>query len=261
MSQKYDILPMAFKYDITPQQFLFRPSSSANTNIPFARPPTYIPMASTAEEPAASTVAKTLHRVPSPLRPSTDSDTESLLSANARLIYPTSHHIPQKDYTFTVYPTTILRLIAGILFVIAIPLYVRSIVERAIAALVFIPLAILRILFVFAFHTPRNARWRGLRGANALVDFTLVAGICGSVAQAFVNEHSYYWGPSPPSNLGACILGWIGCGLLAVAAVDTGRPSRIAVTTTVDCWTENALSLDNWDAERQEMGRSASSLV
>ena len=49
-----------------------------------------------------------------------------------------------------------------------------------------------------------------------------------------------------------------------MSAVDTGRPTRIAYTSTLslDFWTgEGALSLDNWESERPEMGRSASGLV
>ncbi|KFX99393.1 hypothetical protein V490_01807, partial [Pseudogymnoascus sp. VKM F-3557] len=59
MSQKYDTLPMAMalKYDIGPRQFLFRQTSSfspATSNIPLTKPPSYIPMAPTTEEPAAT---------------------------------------------------------------------------------------------------------------------------------------------------------------------------------------------------------------
>ncbi|KAL5351493.1 hypothetical protein ACLOAV_003352 [Pseudogymnoascus australis] len=214
-------------------------------------------MASTAEEPTAAT-GKAPHRVPSPRRHSTDSDTDSVLSTSARLIYPTSHHIAQRDYTLTVYPTTLLRLVALILLITAIPLFATSVVQRAIPVLIFISLAIVRILFVFLFHTPRDAHWRGRRGANLAADFALVVAIAGAAGGALASSRNYYW---DRSNLDACAVSWVACGLIALAAVDTGRPSRIAVTTTVglDFWSgSGALSLDNWDAERPEMGRSGS---
>ncbi|OBT99129.1 hypothetical protein VE01_02506 [Pseudogymnoascus verrucosus] len=258
MSQKYDTLPMALKYDIGPRQFLFRqPSSfsSATSNIPLTKPPSYIPMAPTTEEPAATaaTTTTSLHRLPSAPRHSTDSDTDSIISTNARLIYPTSHHIAQKDYTSTIYPTSFFRLLAAIFLIVALSLFAASGAGRAVPAIVFVSLALLRILFVFFFHTPRRARWLGWRGVNLAVDFSLFAGIFGAVGGAFSNQR----------NVAACVLGWVGVSIFALAAVDTGRPTRIAFTWTLslDFWTgSGALSLDdNWvEARRPEMGGRAS---
>lgn len=193
---------MAFKYDLTPQQFLFRPSSSSasnSNNIPFTKPPPYVPMATTSETSKTSAAAGPLHRVPSAPRLSTDSDADSIASVNARLICPTSHHIAQRDYTCTIYPTAVLRLFAAILLIICIPLFASHAADRAIPALIFVSLALIRILFIFIFHAPRDARWRGARGVNLAVDFALVAGINGSVGSALVVQ----------GNVAACVLAWI----------------------------------------------------
>ncbi|OBT99609.1 hypothetical protein VE01_02850 [Pseudogymnoascus verrucosus] len=291
-SQKYDISPMAFKYDIAPRQFKptlpptqsylpTRPSSTppsttlpssystATSNTLFTKSPPFIPMATTTEEPPATTTT-TFHRVPSSdPRPSTDSDADSL-STNARLIRPTSHHTAQPDYThtYTIYPTTLFRLVALILLIVSVALYASKGAHRAVPAILFISLAFLRILIGFIYHTSRAARWRGGRGVNLAVDFALVAGLAGSIGGAFAVDLSY-WGHT---NIAASILGWVACLFLGLAAVDTGRPSRIAITTrlnfdvttslSLDFRTRRGvLSLDGWDSERPEMGRSASRLV
>ncbi|OBT72193.1 hypothetical protein VF21_10519 [Pseudogymnoascus sp. 05NY08] len=286
MSEKYDISPMAFKYDIAPRQFKRSPtptqssprtrpsytpppttSPSSPTNTPFTKPPPFIPMATTTEEPPATSTT-TFHRVPSDPRPSISSDADSL-STNARLIHPSSHDIAQRDHTFTIYPTTLLRLIATILLIVSLSLFAAKGARRAVPAILFISFAFLRLLVVFIYHTPRRARWRGGRGVNLAVDFAIVAGLAGSIGGAFATDRMYFWGST---NIGGCIVGWVACGFLAAAAVDTGRPTRIAITTTwsldfstslsLDFWTgSRGLSLDNWDAERPEMGRSASRLV
>lgn len=202
MSQKYDTFPMALKYDIDPRQFLFKqPSSfsSAASNTSLKKPLSYVPMAPTAEEPGATTTTS-YYRVPSARRQSTDSDTDSIVSTNARLIYPTSHHIAQKDYTSTIYPTSFFRFLAAILLIVSLSIFAARGAHSSIPAIVFISLTLLRILFVYFFHTSRRARWLGWRGVNIAVDFSLLAGICGAVGGAFANSR----------DVPACVLGWVG---------------------------------------------------
>lgn len=155
-----------------------------------------------------ASAAGPLHRVPSAARLSTDSDADSITSTNARLICPSSHHIAQRDYTSTIYPTAVLRIIAAILFIPSLTLFaIRP--SHAIPALIFIPLTLLRILSVFILHTPRGALWRGWRGINLGVDLALVVAICGSVGGALVKNKDHVYSRLPPASLAGCILGWI----------------------------------------------------
>ncbi|KFY23984.1 hypothetical protein V493_05521 [Pseudogymnoascus sp. VKM F-4281 (FW-2241)] len=197
------------------------------------------------EQPAAGA----LHRVPSAADLSTDSDADSLTSTQARLICPSSRHIAQRDYRSTIHPTTVLRIIAAILFIASLSIFAIS-PSHAIPALVFIPLTLLRILSVFIFHTPRGARWRGWRGINLGVDLALVVAVCGSVGCVLAERNNYLYASLRMLSRVGIILGWVAVGFFAVAAADTGRPTKFAFTTTLslDFWTEDgALSLDNWE--------------
>jgi hypothetical protein len=162
-------------------------------------------MATTTEEPPATTTTS-FHRVPSSPRHSTDSDANSI-STNARLIHPTSHDIAQRDHTFTIYPTTVFRLVATILLIVSLSIFAAKGARRAVPAILFISLAFLRFLVVFIYHTPRGARWRGGRGVNLVVDFLLVGGLAGSIGGAFAADRKpYSWGAT---NIGASIVGWV----------------------------------------------------
>ncbi|KFY63398.1 hypothetical protein V497_02040 [Pseudogymnoascus sp. VKM F-4516 (FW-969)] len=253
--------PMSHKYDFNPHQLLVRPSSPSISKTLPTKPPPYVPMA-TIEEPTASMTGAP-HRVPSPPRHSTDSD----ISASARLINP-SHDITEDGCTITFHPTAILRLVAGVFLITSLSLLTAHDANNFALAIVFVCFAFIRILATFAVHPRRDARWLGWRGINLAIDAAFISGLSSSLAVALhltVSNSHHLYNPNKGTTIAACAVGWVAAGLLAIAAIDTGRPSRIRFTVTskakIDLRTGKSVSLDNWESERQNMARNAGRLV
>ncbi|KFX98622.1 hypothetical protein O988_04270 [Pseudogymnoascus sp. VKM F-3808] len=219
MTAKY-LPPMQLKYDFNPHQLLFRPSSPSTSKTPPAKPPSYVPMA-TINEPTAS-MTGTSHRVPSPPRHSTDSD----ISASARLINP-SHDLPEDGCSINFHPTSILRLVAGVFLITSLSLLTAHDANNFALPIVFVCFAFIRILATFAVHPRRDARWLGWRGINLAIDAAFISGLSSSLAVALhltvINSHHRY-NPNKGTTIAACAVGWVAAGLLAIAAIDTGRP-------------------------------------
>ncbi|KFY93084.1 hypothetical protein V500_03917 [Pseudogymnoascus sp. VKM F-4518 (FW-2643)] len=191
------------------------------------------------------------------------SDDDSV-SASAPLIRPSPAHISRHAPTpgaaaaptFTVYPTALLRLPILALLSISTAFLATSGPRRSIPALVFLAIALLRTALVLASPAPLIARWNGGRGIAAGVDAAIVAALLGTLLLAFSNRNDYYY--LGAGNVPGCIVGWVAIPIYALASIDTGCTSRIAVSVTLGLRTNfrsrsAAMAAQEWNIEAVDL--------